>query len=95
MSRLNSTQLLQKIQPCQSACEIKLAQAYDIFKASSQHSAVAEMGDRLATDMGQKVGSYCVPFGGEGIKEGRNPKQPQGTSTDVEWPVIASLIIRG
>ena len=53
---------------------------------------VAEMGDRLATiDMGRKVWVCCAHFWG--IGEGRKPKQLQGTSTDVEWPVIASLII--
>jgi len=49
------------------------------------------MGDRLATiDMGQKVGGCSAPFLGI---EGRKPKQLQGTSIDVEWPVIASVMI--
>jgi len=51
------------------------------------------MDDRLATiDMRRKVGCCCTPFfGGRGIGEGRELKQLQGTSTDVAWPVIASL----
>jgi len=49
------------------------------------------MGDRLATiDMGQKVGGCCA-FLGKG--EGRKMKQQQGTNTNVEQPVIASLTI--
>jgi len=55
-------------------------------------SAVAEMGDHLATiDMGRKVWGCCVPFGC--IEEGRKPKQLRGTSTDMEWPIVAALII--
>ena len=54
---------------------------------TNRSSAVAEMGDRLATiDMGQKVGSCSARFGS--IGEGREPKQLQGTSTDMEQPVI-------
>jgi len=50
------------------------------------------MGDRLATtDVGRKVGATVPLFGGKG--EGRKPKQLQGTSTDVEWPITASLLI--
>jgi len=57
----------------------------------SKCSAVAEMGDRFTTkDMGQKAGGCCGPFWGIG---GGKPKLLQGTSTDVKWPVIASLII--
>jgi len=53
-------------------------------------SAVAEMSDHLATiDMGRKVGRGCCA----GIGEGRKPKQLQGTSTDVEWPMIPSPLI--
>ena len=50
----------------------------------NKSSIVAEMGDRLATIDGRKS---------RGIGEGRKPKQLQGTSTDVEWPFIASLMI--
>ena len=32
-------------------------------------------------------------FQGTGGTEGQKPKQLQGTSTDMEWPVIASLLI--
>jgi len=54
-------------------------------------SAAAEMGDRLATiHIGRKVGATVPLFWG--IGEGRNPKQLQDTSSDVEWPVLASLI---
>jgi len=54
-------------------------------------SAVGDMGDRLATiNMGRKVWA-AVPLLEKG--EGRKQKQLPGTSTDVEWPVIASLII--
>jgi len=54
-------------------------------------AAAAEVGGRLVTvDMGRKVRGCCAPFWG--IGEGRKPKQ-QGASTDVEWLVIASLII--
>jgi len=50
------------------------------------------MGDRLATiDKGRKVGGCCAPIWGTG--EDWKPKQLYGTSTDVEWLVIASLII--
>jgi len=50
------------------------------------------MGDRLATtDMGRKVRAALPLFGGR--YEGRKPKHLQCTGTDVEWPVIASLII--
>jgi len=50
------------------------------------------MDDRLATiDMGRKVGGCCALLGG--TREGCKPKPLHGTSTDVEWPVIASLII--
>jgi len=60
-------------------------------------SAVAEMGNRLATiDMGWKVGGCCAPFLGEeeGVGEDWKPKQLHGTSTDVEWSVThVSLII--
>jgi len=37
---------------------------------ANKSSAVAEMGDRLATiDMGRKEGGCCAPFGGEGVGE--------------------------
>jgi len=50
------------------------------------------MTDRLATvDMDRKVGAAVPLFWG--IAEGRKPKQLQGTSTGMEWPVIASLTI--
>jgi len=50
------------------------------------------MGDHLATiDVPKNKGLLC-PLYGEGI-EGRKLKQLQGTSTDVKWLVIASLII--
>jgi len=50
------------------------------------------MDNRLATtDMGRKVGAAVPLF--EAIGEGQKPKKLQGTSTDVEWPVIAALII--
>ena len=50
------------------------------------------MGDRLATiDMCRKVGAAVPIF--RGIGEGRKAKQLQDTSTDVERPIIASLII--
>ena len=56
-------------------------------------SAVAEMGDGLATiDMGRKVGGSCAPFLAGEIG-GRKPKQLQHTRTDMQWPVIASPII--
>ena len=57
-------------------------------------SAVADMGDHLATiDMhGPKSRGAAVPLFG-GIVEGRKLKQLQNTSTDVERPVTASLII--
>jgi len=58
----------------------------------NKSSAVAETGDRLATvDMGRKVWSCCASFWG--IGEGQKPKQLQCTSTEVEWPVMVSLII--
>jgi len=62
-------------------------------------SAVAEMGDRVATiDTGRKVRA-AVPLFRGGIGEGRNPKQRQGTSSTltsrhsrgIESPGIASL----
>jgi len=57
---------------------------------SDKCSAVAEMGDRLATiDMGRNSRLLC-PF--LGIQNVGSRSQLQGTSTDVEWPVIASLI---
>jgi len=50
------------------------------------------MRNRFATtDMGRKLGAAVPLFGG--IGEGRKQRQLHGTSTDVEWPVIASLII--
>jgi len=54
--------------------------------------AIAVMGDRLATiDMDRRVqGLLCPFFGG---REGRKPKQLQSRSTDVDWPVIAIIII--
>jgi len=50
------------------------------------------MDDCLGTiDMGQKVWELLCPFlGGIG---GWKLKQLQGASTDMEWPVITSLII--
>ena len=42
-------------------------------------------------DVPKNKGLLC-PLYGEGI-EGRKLKQLQGTSTDVKWLVIASLII--
>jgi len=60
--------------------------------SSDKCSALTEMGDRSATiDTGRKVGVALSLFGG--IGEGRKPKQLQGTSSDVEWPVIPDLII--
>ena len=57
-----------------------------------KRSAVPEMGDRLATIvMGRKLGAAAPLLGGENRRS--EPKQLQGTSTDMEWPVIASLII--
>jgi len=49
------------------------------------------MGDHLATIDGPKSRGLLCPFLGNRRKS--EPKQLQGTSTDVEWPVIASLII--
>jgi len=50
------------------------------------------MDDRLTTiDISRKVGGGLCPFSW-GIGDWK-PKQLQGTSTDLEWPVIASLII--
>jgi len=50
------------------------------------------MVDHLFTiDMGRKLEAALPPFWGKG--EGQKPKQLQGTSTDVEWPVIGSLIL--
>ena len=44
------------------ACGITSAIIRNII-GNNKSSAVAEMGDRLATiDMGQKVGGYCAPF---------------------------------
>ena len=60
---------------------------------ADKYSAVAKIGDRLAAiDLGRKVGGLLCPFFG-GMEEGQKPTHLQGTSTDVEWPVIASIII--
>ena len=49
----------------------------------NKSSAVAELGDRLATiDTGRKVGGCCAPFL-RGIREGRKPKQLQ--AQDLTW----------
>ena len=67
-------------------------QPFESNSSEYKCSAVADMGDRLdSIDMGRKVGGCSAPFWG--IGEGRKPKQLQGTSTDVEWPIITSLII--
>ena len=54
-------------------------------------SAVAEMGDRLATiDMGQKVGGFSALFSRGQEKVG---SRSNCGAQALEWPIIASLII--
>ena len=53
---------------------------------SNNCSAVAEMGDRLATiDINRKVGGCSAPLLVEG-------EATAGHSTDMEWPVTVSLV---
>jgi len=71
---------------------LKWAKLYGV--SLNKCSAVAELGDRLATiDMGRKVGGCSSPFLGA-IGEGRKPKQLQGTSTDVIASRVITLDVR-
>ena len=62
------------------------------FRArKNKSSAVAEMGDRLATiDMGRKVGveGFCVPFRGGGAGSPSNTMSPGPRSTSVPSGVL-------
>jgi len=80
-----------------AACNPDVPMTLQIGAAGSntadKSSAVAEMGDRLATtDMGRKVGGCCAPFrGGAGYPSNTMSPGPRPTSIPAVWPHTPTL----